>query len=313
MRITVLAGGWSPEREISLMSAECVVAKLKGLGHEVYELDVRKDLRYISDELYKARPDFIFNMLHGIGGEDGVMQGLLEIFGIPYSNSGVLGTAIAFHKPTCKKLAGLAGIRVIEGFDINKDDIKKINADSGLRMEYPFVIKPAANGSSVGVFLIFDEQDLARVKGTDWVFDDEVLIEKYIDGREFTTLVVDGKMIGTLEITHKNRFYDYESKYDVGGSTHISSFELNRTAREDMYRMSEAVFKACHCQGLARVDFRFDGSDVYFMEINTQPGMTELSLAPDIARFNGLSLGDLLNMSLRKATNAYWRISGAHR
>lgn len=293
-KITVLMGGWSAERDISLNSGKNVSKALKNMGYDVYEIDVKKDLKLISDELYKSNPDFVFNALHGTGGEDGVIQGVLEIFGVPYSNSGVLSSAIAFDKSICKKIVNADGVRVIDGFDITPSDIQKLNTVDGISMEYPFVVKPAANGSSVGVFLIFNETDLNNLKKTEWTFGDRVMLEKYIDGREFTVLIINGKVIGAVEITHKNKFYDFESKYEIGGSCHISSFEMNESNVKEMFGMAKKVFKSCCCKGVARADFRYDNNDVYFMEINTQPGMTELSLAPDIARFNGLSFEDVL-------------------
>jgi len=294
-KIAVLMGGWSPEREISILSAKGVSTVLENMGYEVIKIDVKKDLRYITDALYKANPDFIFNVLHGIGGEDGVIQGVLDIFGIPYSNSGVLSSSISFDKAICKKIAKSSGVRVADGFEINKNDIKKLGTE--IKVEYPFVIKAAANGSSVGVFLIFTEEDLKKVKSTEWTFGDKVMIEKYINGREFTVLIANGKAIGAVEITSKNEFYDYESKYEIGGSSHISSFEMNESAIKEMYSMSEKVFESCECKGIARADFRYDNEQVYFLEINTQPGMTELSLAPDIARFNNISFEELLRMN----------------
>ena len=293
-KITVLMGGWSAEREISLNSGKNVSEALTKMGYDVYEIDVKKDLKYLSDELYKSKPDFVFNVLHGTGGEDGVIQGILELFGVPYSNSGVLASALAFDKSICKKIANADGVRVIEGFDITPSDIQKINVQTGIQVEYPFVVKPAANGSSVGVFLIFNDDDLNNLKKTDWTFGDRVMIEKYIKGREFTVLVIDGKTIGAVEITYKNKLYDFESKYEIGGSCHISSFEMNESNVTEMFDMAEKVFNACYCKGAARADFRYDNKHIYFMEINTQPGMTELSLAPDIARFNGLSFEDIL-------------------
>jgi D-alanine-D-alanine ligase len=163
-------------------------------------------------------------------------------------------------------------------------------------MEYPFVVKPAANGSSVGVFLIFDEQDLAKLKNTDWTFGEHVILEKYIKGREFTVMILDGTAIGALEITYKYEFYDYRSKYEIGGSAHISSFELNEHAMNEMFEFSLIAFNTCRCSGLVRTDFIYDETNVYFLEINTQPGMTELSLVPDIARMNGIAFRDLLEM-----------------
>ncbi|MDR0744763.1 MAG: D-alanine--D-alanine ligase [Holosporales bacterium] len=295
-KITVLMGGWSHEREVSLESGECVSGILKKMDYEVFKLDVKKDLKYITEELYKSDPDFVFNLLHGAGGEDGIIQGILEIFGRPYSNSSVLSSSICFNKAICKQLAKISGVNVIGGFEINQNEIQKLGTEIPIR--YPFVVKPTANGSSFGVFLIFNEADLERLKNTEWIWGADVLVEDYIAGREFTVLVIEGQAIGTVEITYKNQFYDYQSKYEIGGSSHISRFELAQESTKDMYTMAEKVYKVCKCKGIARADFRYDNEKIYFMEMNTQPGMTELSLVPDIARLNNISLEELLDLSI---------------
>jgi D-alanine-D-alanine ligase len=298
-KITILMGGWSPEREISLKSGNNISLTLKKMGFDVYELDIKKDLRYITDELYKSKPDFIFNTLHGIGGEDGVIQGILETFEVPYSNSGVLGSAVAFDKSICKKIVKAEGVRVIDGFDITSKEIKNINTPAGIQMNYPFVVKPSDNGSSVGVFLIFNEKDLDNLKNTPWTFGERVITEKYIKGREFTSMIFNGETIGAIEITYNHKFYDYSSKYDVGASSHISKLNLPENIINEIFEMSEKAFKACYCKGIARADFLYDDKYLYFLEINTQPGMTELSLVPDIAKFNGISLEELLMQILK--------------
>lgn len=301
MKIAVLYGGWSPEREISIKSGKNISKILSKLGYEVSEIDVKKDLRYLTNELYKINPDFVFNTLHGFGGEDGVLQGLLEIFGKPYSNSSVLSSAICFDKAVCKSILKHKGLRVIEGTEIKSSDISDINTTENLKFDYPFVIKPASNGSSVGVFIIYNKTDLENLKKKTWSFGEKVIIEKYIKGREFTILVLNGKAIGAVEITYKNQFYDFESKYDIGGSSHIADYKLNESVKSEMFRMSEIAFSACECRGIARIDFRYDGENVYFLEINTQPGMTDVSLVPDIAKFNGISMENLLQEVIKSS------------
>lgn len=301
MKIAVLYGGWNPEREVSTRSGKNISKILSKLGHEIFEIDVKKDLRYLTDELYKANPDFVFNTLHGIGGEDGVLQGLLEIFGKPYSNSNVLSSAICFDKAICKSIVKHKGVRVIEGTEIRSTDIQDINTSENLKFDYPFVIKPASNGSSVGVFIIFNESDLDNLKKQPWSFGEKVIIEKYIKGREFTILVLNGKAVGAVEITYKNQFYDFESKYDIGGSAHISDYKLDKSVISEMFKMSELAFAACECRGDARVDFRYDNEKVYFLEINTQPGMTDQSLVPDIAKFNGIPIEELLQEIIKSS------------
>ncbi|MDR0640762.1 MAG: D-alanine--D-alanine ligase [Holosporales bacterium] len=341
MRIVVLKGGWSPEREVSLNSGAFVSNELRSVGHDVHEIDVIKDLRYITDSLYEHSPDYIVNMLHGIGGEDGIIQGILEVFGVPYSGSGVLGSSLAFHKSLCKMIVKAQGVRVIDGLDIHCHDIQQINTPMGPQMQYPFVVKPAANGSSVGVFLVFNDRDLETLKNTEWTFGKDVILENYIAGREFTVLVNGGKAIGALEIVPNSNFYDYGSKYNEGGSSHILDFELEPALLDQMLSAAEIAFTACHCRSFARVDFRVDvnhvhtqssqefgagdtscsrrsvldlliirpfktssGSTnpqasedrVYFLEINTQPGMTSTSLVPEIAKYNHVELPCILNI-----------------
>ncbi len=289
-KIAVLLGGWSSEREISILSGKNVAKTLRNMGYEVTTIDVKKDLKYLTDELYKANPDFIFNALHGFGGEDGVIQGILEIFGVPYNSSGVLSSAICFDKAVCKQIVKSAGVRVANGFEIEASQTNTIRK----RIEYPFVIKPAANGSSVGLFTIFDDDDWKKFEKTTWTFGNKIIVEDYIKGREFTVCVLDGKTLGAIEITYRNKTYDYESKYEAGASSHISDFDMDKNASKEMFMMAETAFKACGCRGLTRIDFRYDGENAYFLEINTQPGMTELSLVPDIAKFAGLSFEQLL-------------------
>ena len=301
MKIAVLYGGWSPEREISIKSGKNISKILSMLGYEVFKIDIKKDLRYLTDELYKINPDFIFNTLHGIGGEDGVIQGVLEIFGKPYSNSSVLSSAICFDKAICKSIVKHKGVRVIDGTELQSTDIQDINTSENLKFDYPFVVKPASNGSSVGVFIIYNESDLKNLKKQPWSFGEKVIVEKYIEGREFTILVLNGKAVGAVEITYKNQFYDFESKYDIGGSAHIPDYKLDKSVISEMFKMSELAFSACECRSIARIDFRYDNENVYFLEINTQPGMTDVSLVPDIAKFNGISIEKLLQEIIKSS------------
>lgn len=289
-KIAVLFGGWSSEREISILSGNSVANILKTMGYDVDEIDVKKDLQYLTNQLYESKPDFVFNMLHGLGGEDGIIQGVLDLFGAPYSGCNVLSSAVCFDKAICKKIVKNSGVRVVEGFETNAS----LLLEAKEHIDYPFVIKPAQNGSSVGLFTIFGEEDWKNFLKTEWNFGDKLIVEKYIKGREFTVCVFDGKVLGSLEITFQNRTYDYKSKYEIGASSHISGFTMDEKSMQEMYEMSEIAFKACECVGIVRIDYRYDGDKVYFLEINTQPGMTATSLVPDIARFAGLSLENLL-------------------
>ncbi len=293
-KIAILEGGWSPEREISLQSGHNVAKILKENGFKVYEIDVKKNLLYLTQELYKSNPDYIYNALHGIGGEDGVIQGILELFGKPYSNSNTLSSSICFNKQICKTIVQANGVNTIFGYCICPSCIKDINTSNGINISYPFIIKPSCNGSSVGVFLIFNEEDLNNVKCTNWQYGNEVIVEQYIYGREFTVTVVNGKVIGALEIISKNKFYDFNSKYSNGGSKHILNYDLDSIIESKMFKMAETAYKSCKCSGIARIDFKCDNKDIYFLEINTQPGMTSTSLVPDILRSKNISFIDIL-------------------
>ncbi|MDR2459064.1 MAG: ATP-grasp domain-containing protein, partial [Holosporales bacterium] len=178
--------------------------------------------------------------------------------------------------------------------DITEDELANVNLPGGRQMPYPFVIKPAMNGSSVGVFMIFNEDDLAKIRNSNWNFGKDIMLEQYIPGREFTVMVLNGEVIGMVEITCKSTFYDYSSKYDIGGSTHLVDFDLPESERHEMYDMTKTVYDVCRCRGVARADIRYDGKYAYFLEVNTQPGMTDQSLVPDIARFNDISTETLL-------------------
>lgn len=291
-RIAVLKGGWSPEREISLMSGETVAKKFRNLGYEVIEIDVIKDLRFITDELYRADPDYVYVALHGLGGEDGIIQGLLEIFGKPYSHSNVLASAVAFDKTICKIIAESCGVLVPDGFEISGEELKTLQHNA-----YPFVIKPCSNGSSIDVFVVHNEKEFENVRKNEWAPHRRIIIEKFIPGKEFTVMVIDGIAVGSMEIVPKHEFFDYASKYDDRGAYHVYNHGVSQNAIDNANRAAEKVYKTCRCSGVARADFRYDGNDMYFLEINTQPGMTELSLCPDIA--------SNLNISFEKM-NCFW-------
>lgn len=294
-KIAVLKGGWSPERSVSLKSGENVVELFRQMGYETHEIDVIKDLRFITDELYRINPDYIYNVLHGTGGEDGVIQGVLEIFGKPYSNSGVLSSAVCFDKSISKRLAKLAGVTVPNSIDLKRQDLKDIKANNP-PIGYPFVLKPCSNGSSVGVFIIRSAEEFEKIQKSGWEFEGDLIIEEYIKGREFTVLVINNKALGAVEITYKSEFYDYKSKYAEGGSTHISEYQMPEKHKSEMYRMAELAYQACKCKGVVRVDFRYDGENMYMIELNTQPGMTSTSLVPDIAAYNNISTKCILEI-----------------
>ncbi|MBQ8651543.1 MAG: D-alanine--D-alanine ligase [Alphaproteobacteria bacterium] len=292
--ITVLKGGWSSEREVSLKSGENVAQILKKLNYNVTEIDIIKDLNFITKSLYASKPDFIFNMLHGTGGEDGVIQGILDVFGVPYNTSNTLSSAICFDKAISKELVKSLGVNVIKSIIINSDDLRSLNNE--IIFQYPFVIKASQEGSSVGIYIIKNEKELKELQNKEWKHGKRILVEEYIKGREFTVLVINGKSIGAVEILPQNDFYDYASKYNIGGSKHIADYQLDSNLEQVMLEYAELSYIACANKGMIRVDFIVTDSEVFYLETNTQPGMTSVSLVPDIAKANGISQEVLLDM-----------------
>ncbi len=292
MHVAVLKGGFSAEREVSLTSGAAVAKACRELGHQVSEIDVGMD---VVEQLKKAAPDVAFNALHGTFGEDGRMQGILELLKIPYTHSGVLASALAMDKPMAKKIFASAGIRVAEGVVAHKDDV--IGHDVIAR---PYVVKPSNEGSSVGVKLVFENDNFFFTK-ENWPYGETVLVEKYIAGRELTVAVLDDTALGVTEITIPSGFYDYENKYTAGKSHHICPAQIDQAVYDEAMAMAVAAHKALGCRSLSRSDFRWDeegDGKLYILETNTQPGMTPLSLSPELAAYAGISFNQLVQTLL---------------
>ncbi len=288
--VAVLMGGRSVEREVSLVSGAAVATSLRALGHQVTVLDVGPDIAAILSGL---RPDVVFNALHGRGGEDGCIQGVFEILGIPYTHSGVLASALAMHKPTAKTLFREAGITCPEGLVCRREELL-----AGDVMAPPYVVKPAAEGSSVGVAIVLGGDNARPDAAQPWLFGDEVLVERYIPGREICVAVQGDRPLGVLEIRPKRRFYDYDTKYTEGLAEHFVPAPLPPADYDEAMRLSVVAHEALGCRGVTRADFRYDDTgdegDLYMLEVNTQPGMTPLSLVPEIAAAAGISFGALV-------------------
>jgi D-alanine-D-alanine ligase len=295
-RVAVLLGGWSAEREVSLVGGAAIAEALQGLGHDVITIDVQRDLPGLLQSLLqhpKGKPDVIFNALHGRGGEDGCLQGVLEYLGIPYSHSGVLSSAVAMDKPMAKLVVSAHGVRCAEGRVMTRDAI----LTDGLPFPAPFVIKPVNEGSSVGVHIVRKGEnfDVAR---DGWVYGDEALIERYIPGREITVGLIGGKALTVTEIKYTADFYDYTVKYTAGHATHDCPAHLPEAITAEAMRLAEVCYRALHCQGIARIDLRYDESKpgtegLYFLELNSQPGFTPLSLVPEQAAAKGMPFAEL--------------------
>jgi D-alanine-D-alanine ligase len=290
-RVAVLKGGWSPEREVSLNSgAQCAKA-LREAGYDAVEIDAGRDL---ADQLKEARPDAVFNALHGQWGEDGCVQGMLEVLGIPYTHSGVLASALAMDKQRTKLVLKGAGVPSPEGRIVRRQE-----AAGGHLMEPPYVVKPNAQGSSVGVYIVRkgDNRPPDELTSAKWSLGDDVLVEKFIPGRELTVAVMGDRPLCVTEITTDLAFYDYEAKYAAGGSKHVLPAELPPTITERCLSLALKAHQSLGCRGVSRSDFRYDegakGEKLFFLEINTQPGMTGTSLVPEQAAHLGISFPEL--------------------
>jgi D-alanine-D-alanine ligase len=299
--VAVLMGGWSAEREISLRSGRACAEALERKGYRVSRVDVGRD---IASVLALLKPDVVLNMLHGRPGEDGTLQGILEIAGIPYSHSGVLASALAMQKDLAKVVMAAAGVPVPAGKVVLRAEAAQTHV-----MPRPYVIKPIAEGSSVGVFLVTEAhthppQELSR---SDWPYGDRVLVESYIPGKELTCAVMGDRPLDVIEIVPKVRFYDYEAKYAPGGSQHLLPAPISPFVYQEVRRLALAAHRALGCRGVSRADFRYDdrraGTEGLFcLEVNTQPGMTETSLVPELAAHAGMSFDELVQWMVEDAS-----------
>ena len=299
--VAVLMGGWSAEREISLRSGKACGEALSRLGYRVTRIDVGRDIAAV---LATVKPDVALNVLHGRPGEDGTLQGILEVQAIPYTHSGVLASAVAMQKEIAKTLFRAAEIPVPEGVVASRFDAAKEHL-----LERPYVIKPLAEGSSVGVFIVTTEhahppQELHRF---DWEFGDRVLVERYIPGKELTCAVMGDQALGVIEILPATPFYDYEAKYAPGGSRHILPAELSSFVYQEVRRLALAAHGALGCRGVSRADFRYDDrvggvGGLACLEVNTQPGMTQTSLVPELAAHAGITFDELVRWMIEDAS-----------
>jgi len=293
--VAVLMGGWSAEREVSLVSGAAVSQSLSDSGNRVTSIDVQRDMGALMTRLY-PRPDALFNALHGRFGEDGCVQGLMDILEIPYTHSGLLASALAMDKPMAKRLFAEVGIPVAEHKVVNREE-----ALSGDVMAPPYVIKPLNEGSSVGVVIIKDVQDLDAITGDNWPYGTQVMVEKYIPGKELCVAVMGDRALAVTEIETDRDFYDYDAKYVDGGSKHTIPARLDENITERILELAQLAHQTLGCRGVSRADFRLDGDSPYLLEINTQPGMTPTSLVPEQASHAGISFNELVTWMVDNA------------
>jgi len=305
-RVAVLMGGRSAERDVSLVSGRACAKALRDAGYRVTEIDVGKDVPALVRALTPA-PDVVFNALHGRWGEDGCVQGLLELLRIPYTHSGVMASALAMHKQMAKSVAAAAGVTSPEGRIVRVEDLLK-----GDVMDRPYVIKPPCEGSSVGVRIVRAGDNLPPFDPATWTFGDEVLVERFIPGRELTVAVMGDQPLAVTEIRPRQGFYDYEAKYTGGRADHLIPAPIPPEVAEAAMHAALAVHRALGCRGVSRSDFRYDDTKpagngaakghLYFLEVNTQPGMTPLSLVPEQAAHCGVSFAELCTWMVENAT-----------
>lgn len=291
--IAVLSGGFSHEREISLMSGKAVKHAIDKLSYSAIEIDVDRN---IAEKLIQINPDLAFIALHGPYGEDGCIQGLLEVLGIKYTHSGVMASAIAMNKVMSKHIFTSLNIDIPKGYVISREDILNNN----IATDYPYVLKPINEGSSIGVHIISSEEDYLILKGdqSDSLMQ-KMIIEEYIPGIELQTAVLLDEAIGTIEIRPQNKFYDYQTKYTDGLSEHIFPAEIPDNIYKATLQHALTVHKFLGCKTVSRSDFRYNPQDntLKMLEINTHPGFTELSLVPEIAKLTkGMSFNELIKV-----------------
>ena len=299
-RIAVLMGGRSAEREVSLSSGRGVMKALADEGFEPVMVDPGDNP---GDQMFRAKPDAAFNALHGRFGEDGTVQGLLELMRIPYTHSGVLSSALAMHKERTKDVYRAAGLPVVKSFVVDR-----MAAAAEHLMEPPYVVKPVNEGSSVGVFIIRkgDNRPPAALGSDTWTLSNEMMVEEFVPGRELTVSVMGDRALGVTEIVTDLEFYDYEAKYAPGGSRHILPAKLSAKLSEEAMALALKAHQVLGCRGVTRTDFRYDEGGAHprliLLETNTQPGMTPTSLVPEQAAHLGISYAKLCRWMVEDAS-----------
>jgi D-alanine-D-alanine ligase len=294
-KVGVFFGGLSSEREVSLLSGRAVAAGLRRSGFDVVEIDVNRE---VDLRLRESGVEAVFIALHGRLGEDGTVQGLLEMRGIPYTGSGVTASAVAMDKHLTRTLLAASNVPVADGMLLHHKDERKLPS----RWSLPVVVKPAAEGSSVGVSIAKTDAELAAGLDKAFQMSKRVLVEKFVAGKEVQVAILDEKILGSIEIEPIGEFYDYEAKYTKGGAVHHLPPRISNELNARCCTLAKQAYDAVGCAGLARIDLIApkEGTPVV-LEINTIPGMTELSLAPEIAAYAGISFDELVTLIMNSA------------
>ncbi len=301
LHIAVLMGGWSNERPVSLMSGECVATALEARGHKVTKIDMGRD---VAQKLAETKPDVVFNALHGSPGEDGTIQGMMDLMGLTYTHSGMVTSVIAIDKVLTKQALVPHGVPMPGGRIVPVEEIYQHDP-----LERPYVLKPVNEGSSVGVAIITAEGNYGNPINPDakgpWQEFSHLLAEPYIRGRELTTAVLGEKALMVTELKPKSGFYDFDAKYTEGMTQHICPAEIPDEIAQACLDLALRCHKLLGCKGTSRTDFRWDDErglqGLFVLETNTQPGMTPLSLVPEQARHLGMDYGDLVEAIIADA------------
>jgi D-alanine-D-alanine ligase len=301
LHVAVLMGGWSAEREVSLMSGNGIADALEELGHKVSRVDMDRD---VAVKLAELNPDIVFNALHGTPGEDGTVQGTLDLMGLKYTHSGLVTSVIAIDKQLTKQALVPHGIPMPGGRMVRSEELYERDP-----LPRPYVLKPVNEGSSVGVAIVTAEGNYGSPIGRDvrgpWQEFDELLAEPFIRGRELTTAVLGNQALGVTELKPKSGFYDYDAKYTDGLTEHVFPADIPEDVADACKRIALDAHRLLGCKGCSRSDFRWDdnqGADgLFLLEVNTQPGMTPLSLVPEQARHLGISYADLVQRIVDEA------------
>jgi D-alanine-D-alanine ligase len=299
--VAVLMGGWSSERPVSLNSGNACADALVAGGYRVSRIDVGHDVASVLADL---KPDVAFNALHGPFGEDGCVQGVLEVLGIPYTHSGVLASALAMNKPKAIDVMRAAGVPVAESLLVHR-----LAAAEAHAMAPPYVVKPPNEGSSFGVLIVNEDaiHPPQELYAEDWPHGEIVMIERFVGGRELTCAVLGDKPLDIIEVVTDQRFYDYHAKYATGGSKHVLPAELSSFVYQNVQMLALRAHQALGCRGVSRADFRYDDRPggtgaLVCLEVNTQPGMTATSLVPEMAAYAGMDFVALARWMVEDAS-----------
>ncbi len=298
LRIAVLHGGISAEREVSLATGQQVIPALREAGYDVIPIDVTQDLPALITALQEAKPDAVFNALHGRFGEDGCVQGVLDWLNLPYTHSGVRASSMAMDKNAAKAVFAAAGLPLATHRIVSPEELEEADP-----LPRPYVVKPVNEGSSVGVEIL-REGDNRRIEiARRWAFGRQIMAEEFIPGRELTVAVMGGEALAVTEIDTSNIFYDYEAKYADGGSQHTIPAQVPAEIAEEAKRIALRAHEALGCRGVSRADLRYDeeAGRVVLLEVNTQPGMTRTSLVPEQAAYRGIDFSALCAWMVQEA------------